>query len=94
MQPTSQQTAATTTFRFVHPLARFVVGLCAAASVAASGWHIFGPLADQRTLQLAGNLGATPKGAPSRDTTLGNRRESSIDGIGVARARSETPPAR
>ncbi|MGZ5733915.1 MAG: hypothetical protein ACXWJA_17650 [Caldimonas sp.] len=52
----SQQSgrAAERSFQLAHPPARAAAGVAAAVAVASFAYLVFGPLADQRALELAG----------------------------------------
>jgi len=50
-------------FRLLHPGVRFVVGFVAAAAALAAATLVFGPLADQQTLALAGVALHEPRNA-------------------------------
>ncbi len=90
METTPRCASSAPSFRLVDPLVRFVVGLCAAAFVAGLGWQVFGPMAEQRSLRLAGDLSASPTDVQSRAAATGERRGRPPGEIDLARG--DAPP--
>lgn len=86
MKSQDPEHAAERSFKFSRPPARAAAGFAAAVAVASFAFLVFGPLADQRALALAGVDGQGSVG--------GAGRRPAAAPAGVAEAASALPPQR